>query len=52
MSASGALIRVLRVDRRITALILNETRPPNHLTIDSKAANPMKYTRWGRVFVE
>ena len=43
--SAGALIRVLRVGLRITTLIF-------HLTIDSKVAVPMKYTRWERAFVE
>jgi hypothetical protein len=50
MSAPGALIhRVLRVGLRITTLIINKAV---HLTIDSKAAVSMKYTRWGRAFIE
>jgi len=39
----------LHVGLRITTLIINKTV---HLTIDSKAAIPMKYTRWGRAFIE
>jgi hypothetical protein len=49
MSAPGALIRVLRVGLRITILIINKTI---HLTIDSKAAVPMRYTRWGRAVIK
>lgn len=45
MSAPGALIHVLRVGLHITTLIV-------HLTIDSKAAVPVRYTRWGRAFIE
>ena len=48
MSAPGALIRVLHVGLRIATLIINKTI---YLTIGSKAAVPMKYTRWRRAFI-